>query len=451
MLTSIVRNGLMFFSIPFFASTLGTSQYGIVSAYKTWVGIFTIVLSLQISGSIGPAITHYSIGEQKKYLSSTMIMSIFVSILFACIGWILVDVLSELLLMEQKPIGLMAMQAMGMSIITFSSTTFIFRKQAQYSFWVQILPEILGIVLSFYLVKYCFTSDTLYLACMYGTSIPIALLGIPLGVYFIHSGKWTFRWADVQFCLPICLPLIFHGLSGMLMSQSDRLMIQRMVGNADAGIYSFIILFSNALMAVWAALNNTWVPLYFDYLKRHRIDEIREKSRHYIFLFGLILSVFILWAPEVIKVMVSADYWSGIRLLPIFVLSSFFSFLYSFPANFQFYHMKTHFIAMATVMASCINIGLNYFVIPRWGMDGAAFATLVSHMAMFIFHEYVAVYVIDAPYHYNMRFFFLGMIHVCIMIGFFIICRDMVIVRWGVGMVLAMMFVCNIYRRKSFF
>ena len=40
----VILNGINFFTIPIFTRLLGPEQYGVVSVYTTWVGIFSIIL-----------------------------------------------------------------------------------------------------------------------------------------------------------------------------------------------------------------------------------------------------------------------------------------------------------------------------------------------------------------------------------------------------------------------
>ena len=447
----VILNGVNFFTIPIFTRLLGPEQYGVVAVYKTWVGIFTILMGLQVQGSIGAATVYLEEKEIPKYLSSTLALGLLFSFVCFIVGSFAAESLAGLLFLTGESLGLMALQSVGMFVVTFSSVAFIFLKKAQFSFLVNVSAAVLGIGCSLYLTMYCFPADRLFLGSMYGTALPVAFIALLAVLYFLHHGSWTLRWSHIRFCLPICLPLIFHGLSHMVLGQSDRVLLQRMVGNADAGIYSFMIIFSNVLVTIWGALNNTWVPFYYDDVKAGRIDAIHEKSRHYIFLYVIILMVFILWAPEVIELFAPKAFWPAISLLPLFVLSNYFTFLYSFPVNFQFYHKTTYTIATGTLLAALLNIGLDLLLIPRWGMAGSAFATLAAHAALFLFHEYIAARVLSAPYHYSLRFFLPGLLAVCSVLAFFVLCRNIILVRWGVGIILSLVFFRDVYRRRRIF
>ena len=137
--------------------------------------------------------------------------------------------------------------------------------------------------------------------------------------------------------------------------------------------------------------------------------------------------------------------------MPLFVMSNYFTFMYSFPVNFQFYHKSTVSIAIGTVAAALLNIGLNALWIPLFGLQGAAAATLVAHTGLFLFQEFISAHVLHQAYHYNLKFFLPGICIVGIASILFFMIDDFIWLRWVLGVVLSGVFFYNIYRRRSLF
>lgn len=451
LLGPILLNGISFFTMPIFTRLLGPAQYGIVAVFTTWVGILSIVFGLQVQGSIGTAKAHLGDDAIKEYLSTILLLGLFCSAGFLLIGFLGAPWFSEWMLLSKDVYYLMGIQSVTTFVIGFSSIAFVFYKKAQGSFGVNVTTAVSTSVLSILLIFFAFPPDQAYLGKIYGMVIPNVLIATGVAVYFLKQGHFTFKREYIYFCLPICLPLIFHGLSHILLGQSDRIMIQQMMGNQPTGIYSFMIVFSTVLTAIWTALNNTWVPFYYDDLKAGKIEVIRQKSKNYIFIFSIMHIVFLLWAPEVIKVFAPPPFWGAIPLLPFFVMGNYFLFMYSFPVNFQFYHKSTISIAVGTVAAALLNIGLNLVWIPAYGLMGAAAATLIAHIGLFLFQEAISSYVLSEPYHYSLRFFLPGILITGISSIAFFAMVDLVWLRWAVGVVLSIVFLYNIYQRKSLF
>lgn len=447
----ILLNSISFFTMPIFTRLLGPAQYGIVAVFNTWVGILSIVFGLQVQGSIGTAKARFGDELIKEYLSSILLLGLAFSVLCIIIGMIGEYPFAQWMLVSKDIYYLLGVHSVSTFVISFSSIAFVFYKKAQSSFFVNVTAAVSTAALSVAFILHAFPPDKAYLGKILGMVIPNAVLALGVIFYFLKEGHFFFKKSYIAFCLPICLPLIFHGLSHIILGQSDRIMIQRMMSNQATGLYSFMIVFSGVLTAIWGALNNTWVPFYYDDLRAGKIEVIKRKSKNYIFIFSIIHVVFLLWAPEVIKLFTPSAFWDAIPLLPLFVMSNYFVFMYSFPVNFQFYHKSTVSIAIGTVAAALLNIGLNALWIPSFGMQGAAAATLIAHIGLFLFQEFISARLLHESYHYDLKFFLPGIFIICIVSSMFFLLSDFIWLRWGLGVVLSAVFFYNIYRRKSLF
>lgn len=447
----IILNGISFFTIPLFTRLLGPEQYGMVSVYQTWVGIFAIIMGLQVQGSIGTAMARLESGRIKEYISSILILGLIFSALFSTIALIYRDHISQYLMLNVNEFIIMIIHAIASFVVAFGGIAFVFLKQANHNFFVNIILSLSTVLCSLGFILGVYPENLSYLGRIYGMAVPNILCGVGIAFYFIRYGHFRFDFSFVKFCIPICLPLIFHGLSHVVLAQSDRVMLQQMIGNEVTGIYSFMMVFSSILVAIWGALNNTWVPFYYDDLRMGDLDKIRKKSQNYIFIYTIILIVFLMWAPEVIKILAPPTFWAGIELLPAFALGNYFIFLYGFPVNFQFFHKTTYTIAVGTVAAAIFNVGFNFYMIPVLGALGAVIATLFSHILLFLFHEFISERILPYSYHYNFRFFLPGLLVVILSLVVFYILRDIAIGRWLIGASLVVVFCRDIYIRKTIF
>ena len=229
-------------------------------------------------------------------------------------------------------------------------------------------------------------------------------------------------------------------------------MLQQLLNdNGTVGIYSFIFTFVHILNIIWSALNNTWVPFYYDYVKQNNTEVIERKSKNYMFLYTALCIGFVLLSPEVVKLFSSEDFWSGMELIPIIAFSCYMVFLYSFPVNFEFYHKKTLLIACGTCSAAVVNIILNLLFIPWWGNIGAAATTAISYIMLFLFHQIIAKYVIKKGYHYSFSMFLPGICAMILVSVLFYVTIDLWYIRWPIGMILGVILFWRVYRNKSIF
>ena len=92
-----------------------------------------------------------------------------------------------------------------------------------------------------------------------------------------------------------------------------------------------------------------------------------------LFLTGLLISALI---RDTLMIMSSPAYWTAWKVVPVIVIAYIiFSFQYFFNMGIYF-EKKTHYLAYINMSNAGLNIGLNFALIPSFGMWGAALATL---------------------------------------------------------------------------
>lgn len=453
MLGPIILNGVNFFTVPVFTRMLGTENYGVVSLYTTWVQVLTIVMGIQTCGTIAAARVHIDKKELDAFYSSILSLSCLVSAVLTVLIVIFINPIAAFMQFNKIVVLLIVAQSFGAYVINFVTMKYIHHKQASLNFLVSVVVTLVSVFLSLILIMNIDTFEDRYWGRIIGYAVPNVVVGIILGIQIFAKGKTGYRKDYWRFCLPLCLPLIFHNLSQILLAQSDRIMLQKLMNdNGAVGIYSFIFNFVHIINIIYSAMNNTWVPLYYDHLKAGEMDAIRRRTRNYMVLYTILTMGFMLLAPEVVKLFASEDFWSGTNLIPIMTVAYYMVFLYSFPVNFEFYHRETKIIAVGTCLAELVNIVANYFMIPIWGIAGASIATMGSYVLLFFFHHFIAKYFIKgAKYHYKFTTFLPGIAAVLVTCGVFYLFYDFWYIRWGIGAVLGVYLLVRVYKQKSIF
>ena len=357
MLGPIILNGVNFFTVPVFTRMLGTENYGVVSLYTTWVQVLTIVMGIQTCGTIAAARVHIDKKELDAFYSSILSLSCLVSAVLTVLIVIFINPIAAFMQFNKIVVLLIVAQSFGAYVINFVTMKYIHHKQASLNFLVSVVVTLVSVFLSLILIMNIDTFEDRYWGRIIGYAVPNVVVGIILGIQIFAKGKTGYRKDYWRFCLPLCLPLIFHNLSQILLAQSDRIMLQKLMNdNGAVGIYSFIFNFVHIINIIYSAMNNTWVPLYYDHLKAGEMDAIRRRTRNYMVLYTILTMGFMLLAPEVVKLFASEDFWSGTNLIPIMTVAYYMVFLYSFPVNYEFYHRETKIIAVGTCLAALVNI-----------------------------------------------------------------------------------------------
>ena len=448
-LAPIILNGIHFLTLPIFTRILSQEDFGIVSIYTTWVGILSIFIALQTHGSIGTAFIHFPKEEHKPYMASILGISSSSFIAVALLVLIFLYPISSFLELEPTLILIMLFHSLGSFGVNFALFKFLFYKEAQKNFILSVIVSVSSTALALVLV---FTAkEKLYFSRIIGMAIPNVLVGLFFIVRFITSGRggpWKKYW---RFCLPITIPLVFHNLSHLLLSQGARISIQKIYGFSQVGIYNLVFTFVQILSILYSALNNTWVPFYYDDLKARDRKTIIDKTKNYTVLFTVVTAAFIFASPEVFRIFANEPYWEAIPLIPVMACSVYFTFLYSFPVNFQFYHRKTLGISIGTTLAAFVNLGLVYLFVPLWGLQGAALAMLISYILLFFLHIFIAISVIKSEYYYKLLYIVVGVLSVSVASMLFFILYDLWYIRWFFAVILGVGLLLFIIRNKRLF
>ena len=447
----VILNGINFFTIPVFTRLLGTENYGLYTIYYTWVNTFTILVSLQASGTIGVANVRMEGKQKLEYYSSIMFMilcSFFVILSIIIVG---MNFFADMLGLPAIIVILILIHALGMAFVNFATIRYTYEKRSYITFTISVGVAVAGIVLSLYLFRANVLAGPLYYSRALGSAFPYLFLGIGICIMFVAQGRTFFSKTYWGFCLPLCLPMIFHGLSQLILGQADRVMLQNMMSESVVGIYSFTYTFANVLNIIYNAFNNTWVPFYYDDIHSGNIAQIHKRSKNYIFIFTALSMGFMLLAPDVIKLFAGEEFWDGIGMLPVLVLANYMIFLYSFPVNYEFYHKKSIHIATGTTSAAVLNCVLNYFLIRRIGMSGAAVATLISYILLWLFHHLVSKYIIKENYHYRIKQFMPALIVMIICSVYVYLLQDNIILRWAAALVVGVVALRHLVKTKTIF
>ena len=76
------------------------------------------------------------------------------------------------------------------------------------------------------------------------------------------------------------------------------------------------------------------------------------------------------------------------------VYAAFINFTYTLYVNVEFFYRKTMLISTGTIMAAIVNILLNLFFLKKFGYQFGAISTIISYLALFIFHFIIVNFIL---------------------------------------------------------
>lgn len=449
-ISTFILQGIAFITTPVFTRLLGAAQFGVYSLFNSWVLILTCFMGVNICSSIGTGI--YTFKENYiSFRNSVLLSSTLICLLEILIIVIFSPFLAKVSGFTGGIVIIIGITAFAHYIINFAQIAFIYEKNAERNFVLSVSLSIISVLISIFFIYKC-DIDSRYLGRIYGVSITYFITAAIVWLVLFLKKPTGINKEYFKYGVSVGAPIVFHSLSQQILGQSDRVMMQMFgIATTEIGVYSLFYTLSTVLSTVLGALNNSWCPFYYDYISEEKWDVLKEKSKNYIELFTVLGVGFLLLSREVSYIMADKRYWSGIDIIPILSIAIYFTFMYQFPVNFEFFHKKTKIIAVGTIGAGVLNIILNAFMIPIWGMYGAAIATALSYLALFLVHYCIVIRMKEHFFYLKMTMFICGLMGMFVGSILFYVLRPWWYMRWGLGMILGCVELGRIYRRKSIF
>jgi O-antigen/teichoic acid export membrane protein len=205
-------------------------------------------------------------------------------------------------------------------------------------------------------------------------------------------GQFQFRLAKEM--LKDSWPLILSGFAVMIYMRIDQIMIKQMLGKADVGLYSAAVKLAEAWYFVPMIISSSLFPAILNARKRSK--ELYHKRLQDLYdlmvCLGLVVAIpMTCYSARLVTLLYGEAFRGAARVLVIYSWAGIFVSLGVASGKWLLSENLQAISAKNTVIGALINVVLNYVLIPRWGIVGAAIATVVSYSfaayVLFLFHE----------------------------------------------------------------
>lgn len=368
-LSTAISKGAILLFFPFLTILLSLEDFGIWSLVIIVSNLLVAILSLNGSASIlreGSENLSKGLHLLKSYLLLTILLNIF---LINCIyffsfeKWILYSVI----------IGFL--EGILLLVITYYRTL----EKAVIYFLVNFIKTILLFILVVYASKNSFTLDEL----LYNHILILFVFTICILIITFISNSIKSKKTFFKASLVFSIVLIPHGISQWIMSSSDRVIIEYILGSKEVGIYSLAYNISMILMLINSAIALS-LPTYmiknYENWKKQNYDNKIIKIYTFISL-GLFFTLLSVYSLDKLYFGILGYYEQEmIPLIFTIYLGIYLLGLYYFYANYLFYHKKAAIISKVTFYAAIINVILTTLSLYVLGVLGAALATLAAYI-----------------------------------------------------------------------
>lgn len=385
MVSNIMMRSTSIFTAPIFTRLLTTSDYGIASNFIAWLNILKVFVGIGLPYSIGIAKIDYPF-EFDEYIASIQTLGSMVCVLLFTLAIIFRDLLSAWMELDRILVIFMFIYLMFSMSVVYTQEKYKFSFRYKENIYISLFNTLGTIVFSIALIL--IFNKQRYLGRIIGLLLPLLLMGVIFYFKILYSGwckKFNKYWA---YALKISIPMIPHSFAMVVLGQVDRIMIIKISGSSDAGLYSFGYMYAVLLSIISNAVMQAYKPWLYEKYRQGDYKSIRSSS-NVITLGMCILTLFIITvAPEALKILGSRPYWDAKYVVMPIAIGTLCQYVYSLYSGLELYHKKTTVIAIGSVSAAALNYILNSTFIPSFGYVAAAYTTFASYLALAVFHRF---------------------------------------------------------------
>lgn len=384
--TGIINKAIPFFLLPILTRYLSPSDYGIVSMFGVLVSFTNPFIGLSINGAIARAYYEKYSLDIREYIANSLLILLSSTLLVSIVFFFFSGFIAQISSVPSQILWMVIVVSFGHFITAIVLTLWQVQvKPRQYGIY-QISNTLLNLILSLLFVVVIGLSWRGRLYAQIITAFVFVILGG--GILYRNSWlKFKFNKTYIKHALLYGLPLIPHGLGGVIITMTDRVFITNMVGIETTGVYTVGYQIGMIINLLATAFHQAYIPWLYAKLNEddHKVKRKIVKFTYVYFAIILILSIGLSSiAPYFLSIIVGKEFAQSSIYVVWIAIGYAFNGMYLMVVNYIFYAKKNYILSIVTFASAMINIILNYFFIRSFGAIGAAQATTLIYLLKFI-------------------------------------------------------------------
>lgn len=391
-ISTMVGRFLSFLLVPFYTNIFLPAEYGIIANIYIFIGIFNIVYMYGMDAAY-LKFAGLSSNETQRDNFSTPYITVFISGIFLSILMILIR--GPVFGLLEVPVNYYYLMYYSAGILFLDSLAVIpfiqlrLQRKAKKFAAFKLINIGINIVLNLVLIlKYKMGIEAVLISNLFA-SVSSLLLLLP---DIFKNLRFSFNIELLKKLLKFGLPYLPAGLSSMLIQGIDRPILGKLTNLDTVGIYNACYKLGIFMMLFVNMFQYAWQPFFLQNAEEKNAKEIFSKVLTYFTLASaLILVILSLFIDDIVAIpvmhgrtLIDSAYWGGLSIVPIILFGYLFNGLYVIFTAGIYIEEKSMYIPLITGIGAAVNIGVNFLLIPVWGIMGAALATLASYLAMSI-------------------------------------------------------------------
>jgi O-antigen/teichoic acid export membrane protein len=207
-----------------------------------------------------------------------------------------------------------------------------------------------------------------------------AVFTLVLSRWFAPLLRPVFSRDIIREALKFGLPRIPHSLANQVVSLADRYFLKAYRTLDEVGIYSVGASFGLALRLFLSAFEFAWTPFFLGVMREPDAKRIYSTVSTYVLaLLVLLVAAVCAMAPDLVRLATTPRFHPGAIVTPWIALGVMFQGVYLVGSIGLVITKRTTRYPLATGLAAVTSLSFNVWLIPRYGMLGAAWANAIAY------------------------------------------------------------------------
>jgi O-antigen/teichoic acid export membrane protein len=389
------------------ARYLGPEQFGLFSYAMSFVGLFTAIAALGLDGIVVRELVKDE-SKRDKLIGT----SFFLKLIGAIFTLIILFIATQFTSNDTLTNALIFIIASSVIFQSFNVVDFYFQAKVLSKFVVfaNVIMLFIGSIIKIALILN--EAELIYFAYAVLFDNIILALGF---IYFYTKQKelsfanWKFDKNTAKSLLKDSWPLILSAIAISIYMKIDQVMIKEMLGSEAVGQYAAAVRISEAWYFIPMAIASSMFPAIINAKKNNnklynnRIQKLYGLLVWLSILFAIIIAII---SNSLILLLFGHPYIESSSVLVIHIWASVFVVAAVIRGKWFITESLTQYSLYTVLIGMSLNIVLNYFLINIYGLDGAAYSTLLARFLSFYILVIFFVNIRPAANHFHKAFLY---------------------------------------------
>ncbi|MBL5982259.1 hypothetical protein NAAC61_09805 [Petrotoga sp. 8T1HF07.NaAc.6.1] len=378
---SIGSKAISFFMLPLYTRMLTTSDYGQLDVLQTTISLLIPLITFQAV----EAVFRYSVDMRENKSASSVLMN---GILL-CLFGMLISLLLFPVFTRIEP---------------FSSYLLFFYLILFFSMLNGVLKQFvrgLGKIKAFVASDLAYTASFVTFNIIFLVYLKMGLRGyflsmvlahlintfilLVFGNVFKYLNFKSFSKSFMKSMLAYSVPLIPNSIMWWIIGVSDRYMLTYFLGFDAVGLYAVSHKFPSLLALLNGIFLRAWqLSAMQEYGKEGYEDFYKNIFGVLSLLLFLVTGLILLILKPLMSVFVADTFYESWKYIPFLLIGNVFQAFSSFFETNYTASKKTKGAFTTSVYGAIVNVGINLLLIPIWGIQAAAFSTMLAYLTMWL-------------------------------------------------------------------